>query len=257
MTTATIDPRIRARRISVSRAAGRRRLNRLLLATAVLALGAAAVATTFTPALDVDQVQVRGMYRTSVDAITGAAGVHPGDPMVWFDTGAAEAAVARLPWVEHVSVHRQWPGTVHITVSEREPAAALADPDGGWLVADGEGHVVAATREAPPDLIHLDGLVAAGAPGDVLEGDVLGPLAVAAAVPEVMAPQVASIGGTADAVEVRLTAGGVVQLGDGSDAGEKLLAAAAVLGAVAPGCVERLDVRLPTAPALVRAEGCS
>ena len=57
-------------------------------------------------------------------------------------------------------------------------------------------------------------------------------------------------------LEVALRAGGVIGLGGAEDAEAKWAAAAAVLASGGPDCVDRLDVALPAAPALVRVPGC-
>lgn len=256
MSTVAVDPRMRARRVGVARHAGRRRLRRLSWLVAAMVAAAAALAATWTPALDVDRVDIAGTYRTTPDEVVEAAGIAPGDPLVWLDPGAAEEAIARLPWIAEVTVRRRWPGTVEVEVIEREPAAAVATPDGTWLVADGEGRLVATADQLPADLVVVDGVVAEGVPGDDLDTIPAGLLAVAAAVPDALRPSVASVGGSPDAVEVRLDAGGILALGDATDADGKLRAAAAVLSTVPPGCVARLDVSLPSSPALRRVPGC-
>ncbi len=256
MSTVAVDPRIRARRVAVARDAGRRRLRRLQWLVGALVVAAAAVAVTWTPALDVDRVQVEGTFRTPPEEITDAAGVAPGDPLVWFDAGAAERAIARLPWIAEVRVDRRWPGTIEVAVVEREPAAAVATAEGTWLVADGTGRVVATSDAPPPDLMILDGVTAEGTVGDDLDQALADPLAVAAAVPSVLRDDLASVSGTGEAVEVRLDAGGIIVLGDAGEPEAKLRAAAAVLGAVRAACVGELDVSLPSSPALRRVPGC-
>ena len=89
MSTVAVDPRIRARRASVARDAGRRRLRRLLALAAVVGFALLALAATWTPALDIERIDVRGAAHTSSDAVIEAAGVAPGDPLAWFDVDAA------------------------------------------------------------------------------------------------------------------------------------------------------------------------
>lgn len=110
--------------------------------------------------------------------------------------------------------------------------------------------------EEPGDVALIDGVRSSAAVGEALDDSVGGALRVAAAIPEVLAPGVARIRLVGAGVELDLREGGVVVLADPQDAAEKLAAAAAVLAAVPDGCVERLDVSLASAPALVRAAGC-
>ena len=49
----------------------------------------------------------------------------------------------------------------------------------------------------------------------------------------------------------------VLVLGNGDDAAAKFLAAESILGGqVALNCLEKADVRVPSAPVIVRASGC-
>lgn len=256
MSTVAVDPRIRERRVTVARDAGRRRLHRLLVAAAVLLVGLLALGLTWTPVLDVEQVDVRGADRTAPEVITEAAGVAVGDPLAWFDTGAAEVAVAALPWVDEVTVTRAWSGAVGVEVTERVPAAALARADGAWALADGEGRVLATVDDQPQDVALVEGVTTSAPPGAQLDDEVLEALAVAAAVPAGIRAEVAAVQGAGADLEVVLRAGGVILLGGAEDVDAKLASAAAVLATVSVGCVDRLDVTLPAAPALVRVAGC-
>jgi cell division protein FtsQ len=256
MSTVTVDPRIRARRASVARDAGRRRLRRLLALAAVIGVALLALALSWTPALDIERIDVRGASHTSPAAVTEAAGITPGDPLAWFDADAAEQGIAALPWVDDVVITRSWTGEVGIEVTERTPVAGIVAPGGGaWLLVDGEGRVLATVGAEPTDVAVVDGVTASAEPGDRLD-DALGALAVATAIPEGLRPDVARVSGTGTEFEAALRAGGVIALGGPDEAEAKLRAAAAVLATVTPGCVDRLDVALPDAPALVRVPGC-
>lgn len=256
MSTVAVDPRIRARRVTVARDAGRRRLRRLLVAAAVLLVGLLALALTWTPALDVEQVDIEGAERTSAEAVAEAADVAPGDPLVWFDTAAAEAAVEALPWVDEATIQRTWSGSVTVEVTERAAVAALATPDGAWSLADGEGRVLATVDAEPTDVARVEGVTTSAPPGAQLDDEVLEALEVAAAVPSGIRAEVAAVQGSGAALVVVLRAGGEIVLGGVDEVDAKLDAAAAVLANVSPACVDRLDVTLPAAPALVRVPGC-
>jgi hypothetical protein len=67
---------------------------------------------------------------------------------------------------------------------------------------------------------------------------------------------VAALEDGSEGVALLLEAGGRVDLGRPDQARRKLASAAAVIEAVTAACVERLDVTLPSSPALVRAPGC-
>lgn len=256
MSTVAVDPRIRARRVSVARDAGRRRLRRVVAVGMVGALGLLALALTFTPLFDVEEVSVAGSARTGDDAVLEAAGVAPGDPLAWFDPGSARAALEALPWVASAEVRRSWKGSVAITVVEREAVAALVAPDGGYRLADGTGRVLATAPDLPGEVTLIEGIETAARPGEQLDGDAADVLAVAGGVPAALRPELATLVSGPDGVVGTLRAGGEILVGDPADADAKLAAAAAVLATVPPGCVDRLDVTLPSAPTLVRVAGC-
>jgi hypothetical protein len=88
--------------------------------------------------------------------------------------------------------------------------------------------------------------------------DVGDPLAlgVMAAVPVELRSRVGDVTEVDGEVAVVLRDGGQVVLGSSEDAPAKLAAAAAVLLTVPEGCVQRLDVSVASAPALVRVPGC-
>ena len=145
-----VDPRLRDRWIAARRAEGRRRLRLVLIAVGVVVALAVAWAAIASPFLDVDHIEVKGATQTSLADIERASGIGRGDPMVWIDTGEAVARIKALPWVQAAHVHREWPGTVAITVTERE-AVAWVDASGPTLV-DRSGRVLARVPEVPTDL---------------------------------------------------------------------------------------------------------
>ena len=73
MSTVAVDPRIRQRRVTLARDAGRRRLRRVMIGGVALVVGLVALGLTLTPALDVEQVEVGGAGPTSGEGVTGGA----------------------------------------------------------------------------------------------------------------------------------------------------------------------------------------
>lgn len=250
-----IDPRIRARRIEVRRHQGRRRLARLIEAGLVLLVGAAFAGALHTPLLDVDEVSVVGIRHLSADEVTSAAGVEPGTPLVAVDLRAAGERVAALPWVARVELHRGIDGVVTLAVTEREPVAAVAGPEGPVAV-DREGRVLG---PVPPDPGRpLPGLVV---PGAVPEAGRY--LAVRFDAALVLAEALtASVPGAVTAIDpeglaATLATGGEVRFGDADRLEAKLRSLATVLDQVDLACLAVIDVRLPGSPVLTREEGCS
>jgi len=262
-----LDPRMRARRIRVRRDAGKRRLRRLTLVLAVLALVVGAAVAARSPLLDVDRVAVTGAEQTSAEAVLRAAAVEPGEPLVSVDVDAAARRVEELPWVDRATVARRWPSTVDVQVSEREPVA-LAQVTGAHVaLVDVEGRVLAIERwpdaegapaeGAPAGLAGLAVLTDVDGPvveGGTLDHDAREALRVAVAVAERMPGAVASV---STELEAELADGGMIRFGDGEKLDAKVTAAKTVLDQVDLACLAVMDVRVPGSPALTRHQGCS
>ena len=114
----------------------------------MLVVGWAALASPF---LDVDHIVVRGNTRLTAAQVESASRIEHGDPMVWLDGRAAVAGVQALPWVRAAHVEREWPGTVKITITERQ-ATAWVDSGAGPALVDGTGRVLERLTEPPTDL---------------------------------------------------------------------------------------------------------
>lgn len=257
-TVVEVDPRMRSRRISVRRDAGRRRLRRITLVLALVAVVVLALVATRTPLLDVDRVNVAGIERTSVDDVRNAAGIRLGEPLLSIDPGAVAARVEELPWVASADVSRSWPSTVKIQVTEREPVAmvqvtndlaAMIDAD-GWVVGV-EAHAADSTDPAGP--LVLTGIEEPVAEGERLEAGARDALTVAVAAADRMPGIVAAVSTDLDA---ELVQGGAIRFGSLEDLDDKITAAMTVLGEVDTSCLQLLDVRVPGSPALTRNQRC-
>jgi hypothetical protein len=263
-----VDPRLRARRIEVRRAEGRRRLRRLLALVVVTTLCAAAWGISRSPLLDVDHIEVVGTDRLSVDAIVERSGIDIGDPLVDLDLGGARDTIAAMPWVESVDVTRSWLGTVVVEVVERRPAAVVHGADAAPMLVDPAGWILDVA--APSDRSTLPSIegVSARQVGERLDpADQVAVDLVVRAGPELM-QWVGAVTVADDGIWIELrpepvlAAGGTVghpgrvHLGDGRDLPDQLLAAETVLARVDLSCLAVIDVRVPASPVVRRAEGC-
>ncbi|MFN8017884.1 MAG: FtsQ-type POTRA domain-containing protein [Acidimicrobiales bacterium] len=246
-----IEPKLQARRIEVARDQGRRRLRRLGVLVLVLLLVVGAVALTQSPALDVDQVQVRGARRTDVAAIRTASGVRAGQSMVGVDPSAAAAQVEALPSVADAQVVRHWPGTVQIVVVERVPVAQVGEGSGAVLV-DRSGRALAAAPSSS-SLPVLSGRPAAV--GQQVSSARQAALAVVADLPRDLRRQVASARVTPTGVALELDDGIEVRWGDTSQATAKAEALRVLLEQADRPTIASVDVSVPRASTLKRQNG--
>jgi cell division protein FtsQ len=87
-------------------------------------------------ALRVRAIRFEGLSRASADELLALSPAKPGDPIAFVDVAAAEAALARHPWVKRVEVRRTLDRALRVSVEERRPAA-LVDLGGLYLVDEG------------------------------------------------------------------------------------------------------------------------
>ncbi len=110
-----------------------------LLTVAVVGLVAlAGWAVFFSSWLATEQVDVGGTEIVSSDEVRKVAAIDMGTPLVRVDLDAARDRIEELPAVDSATVHRSWPHTIEITVTERVPLATVPR-HGEWFAMDDEG----------------------------------------------------------------------------------------------------------------------
>jgi cell division protein FtsQ len=164
-----------------------------------------------------------------------------------------------LPWVDRVTVTRRWPDTVEVRIVEREAVAVAVAPDGERLAVTRDGMVAGPALSLDEELPTL-GLDPTVPPvvGRRLPDRIALAVQMVGALPESIASR--SNGSRIDAdgqVEVDLGLGAVLVLGDGEDAAAKFTVAETLLGGtVSTNCLQKVDVSVPSASVVVRADGC-
>ncbi len=237
-----MDRRVRARRVAVQRAAGRRRLHRLLLAGGILTTVLVAVAVALSPLLAVHTVVVDGAGTQRAD-ILRAAGVSSGKPILLLDAGAVAAAVEQVPGVASAHVTRHFPSTVTIQVALEPTVATVAAGPGRVALIDTDGQATAIVARAPAGLPVLAGALALRV-GRRVPAALAG---LAAALPATLRTRVSTLLAQPGGLTALVPGGPQLRFGDATDLAEKAQAAAAVLGAlVAPA--HYIDVSVPNAP---------
>jgi cell division protein FtsQ len=193
----------------------------------------------FTPVLGAHDVEVQGTQGLTPDEVRKVAAVEMGKPLLRLDTDEIAARVATLPRVAHVEVTRSLPGTVEITVSERNPVAFAQLPDGAHMV-DGIGMDYAVVPRPPLGLPSIE--VARIAPEDAATRavvDVLGKI------PQQLRERVVTLAARSPGdVQLKLNDGRLVKWGDAADSERKALVLAALL--TRPGRI--FDVAAPDLP---------
>lgn len=165
------------------------------------------------PVLGVRQVTVRGEVLLSEDQIRAAAAIVDGTPLVRLDTGAIRGRLEQLPEVESARVSVSYPSTVAIAVVERT-AVGFRTESGGIRLVDGSGVAFRTVAEAPAGLPQLPAPPPAGDWSPAEAAAALACAQVAAALPEPIRVQVASIDAqSANSVQLALADGRTVVWG--------------------------------------------
>lgn len=247
-----IDPRIRERRIEVSRRQGRRRLTVLLAILTVVGVLLLLVAATRSSLLDVDHIVIAGLNHTGADDVVHAARLDHHRLMIDVHADVMSRRIDRLPWVDRSHVDRGWPGTVRVTIRERVAVASLPAGGGGWALADRRGRVLARQAQPGTGLPQVTGGPPAGAVGSTVAGPNLDALAVAAALPTELRPKVPAVLLSPEGIELKLVPIGVAKLGSTDQLTAKLDAVITMMQRANLEHLAVLDVRVPSAPVLTR-----
>ena len=257
-TAAAVDPRMKARRIAVLRAQGRRRLHILATLAALALATAAAFGISRTPLMDVDRIAIGGAGADRSAEILKSAGLSTGMPMISADIEAAERSVASLPWVRSARVRRDWPGTVRIAVEPRVPVAAVPASGGRTALIDSHGYAIGWAPDAaePADLTRVS-VPFAGRLGDIhTAAD--GPLAVVAAMPDDLRAWMRTVTLDPDNehLGLQLSGGATVILGEPDLLEDKMNAVRAVLAGTELECITEIDVTMPDLATVTRHDRC-
>lgn len=245
MTSVPIDPRIRERRIEVIREAGRRRLRITLVVTSTIIVIGLAFLAVHSPLLNLDHVRVTGAERESAHDVQVAAQLHLGDPLLFIDTGAVARRIERLPWVETAVVHRDFPGTLTIAITDFAPSSYVRRSDGSAVLIASNGRAVALTRTAPAVGVEIRGERVPPAVGSLLSppeaADVM------PHIPQRLRALVSAID-VGDTFALELRSGGQVRLGTLDHLQAKGVAALGVIDHLAGQPFAYIDVSAPQAP---------
>jgi len=101
--------------------------------------------------LAIGEIAITGQALTSEQAIFDALGVEPHTSTVSFDVEAARQRIAALPSVASVSVRKNFPGDVTVTIVEKTPVARWRI-DGITFVVDASGEQIGEDHGAYADL---------------------------------------------------------------------------------------------------------
>jgi cell division protein FtsQ len=128
----------------------------LLAAGLVLAIvGGAVYGVWFSSWLAVERVEVSGAQTVADSDIRARSGIDDGQPLVRVDIDGAERRIGSLAVVKSVSVTRQWPHGILISIQERV-AIAVVEIGDQLRGMDADGVVFRDYKKAPPGLPRVE-----------------------------------------------------------------------------------------------------
>ena len=245
-----IDPRISARRATVRRDQGRRRLRLVIFAAGGLALLVASWFVIDSPLFSARHIAVTGNVHETAAQVVAQAGLASHPPLLDVDAGAAAARLEKLPWVRSASVEVAWPDSVRIVVTEEVPRLLVSVPGGSWATLSADGRVLSVTPGAEPGgLLLMTVPQAPGAPGTVLPArDDVG-LRVATTLPASFVAQVTAVtvepGGW---IQLSMTTPIAVDIGTAAQLTDKYEDVTSILAGATLHNGDVIDVSVPDAP---------
>lgn len=162
--------RVQHLRKIVRRKERRARLTKIIAVLLSLVCGVLALTAFFR----VEQLEVVGLTRYDTQEVLSTFGIRKGDNLFFCDSvGGQKRLLAQYPYFENVSVERDLPSRMVVTVEEAEPIAAVNGTQGGWFVLDKNCRVLERTdQEGAKDTAEVLGLRTAGAePGQTLPAE--------------------------------------------------------------------------------------
>jgi cell division protein FtsQ len=220
---------------------------RVIALVTVAVLAVCGVVVWFTPILGLGAVAVEGVDAAPVsDAVARqvheAVAVPDGTPLARIDLDGVRHRVMQIDAVAAVTVTRQWPHTLALTVTERV-AVATVQANGRWWLLDAAGTPFGQSPTRPADLMPVQ--LATPARGDRATRAVLGVLASLS--PEVRDRVAGLAAATAYDVTLFVKGGGTVIWGSDTDAAAKNAVIPALLASADLGVSgAAVDVSDPT-----------
>lgn len=157
----SMDPRVRARRIAVKRAQGRKRLVWVASVAAVVVVVVGVLAVFSSSLFAVDRVDVQGAPYTQArygDRLQVLIDEMMGEPVLLVDTKDIEERLEQFPWIERAFVTTDFPHRVLIDVRERQPLATFVGSDSRYRVIDRDGYVLDTLVGRPAGYMLIEGI---------------------------------------------------------------------------------------------------
>jgi cell division septal protein FtsQ len=249
-----MDDKIRLRRRSVYRQRGRRRVSIAFPVLVLVCAGAAFLWLQSSDVFAVKEIRASETSRVTQQELAQVTAGFLGESLLSLSTGAVQDALLALPYVRSAEVHRRFPNGLEIELEEYQPAARLETRDGEiWLMTDTGRVLEGAGADAFVDLplVVPDSSVALEpgeqAPTAISDALAVVPLLGAGSMGAYLPPVDRVTVSSAGSVEVDLSGGTQLRLGDPTRLMDKLMVAADIVEecAKAGKSIEYIDASVP------------
>lgn len=227
--------------------ADRRVVGPVTILTAV-ALGLGAWLLLNSGAFAVREIRVSGNDVLPTSEVLDEAGVEVGDNLFRLSPDAVEAALLRNAWIAGARVHRRWPSTLVLELTERRAVGWVEDGDGTVVLVAGDGTVLEDAAGRPGRLPSLGTVAPNLVPAAGWQGPPVA-VRVAASFPPSLRRLVAGIRVGEGGVRLRLRPGGSALYGQATALEAKNAALLSILRRD-DLVIDYVDLRIASAPAV-------
>lgn len=119
--------------------------------------------TTGNAGMSLRYVYLDGRKHASLEAVTAAIGLEPGDPILGVEVDEIKESLKNVPWIQDARIERKLPDTLIVYITERKPVA-IWQHKGKLRLVDGEGTVIEEGMASSKSFAHLMLVVGESAP---------------------------------------------------------------------------------------------
>ncbi|MEO6124636.1 MAG: FtsQ-type POTRA domain-containing protein [Ilumatobacteraceae bacterium] len=153
----SMDPRLRARRIAVKRAVGRRRLKWFVIGGVAVIVITAVLAVLGSSLFEVTTIHPSGVSANTKASYDAAVAQIEGHPILLVDTHKIESQLEKNPWISEARVSTDFPDSASIEIVERVPIATYQGADSRWRIIDVDGVVLTVIPGQPLEFMTISG----------------------------------------------------------------------------------------------------
>lgn len=208
----------------------------------------------------VNNVQVNGSEHLTSQEITSIAAVSDDSTLLRLDSAGIKERLEDNAWVQSASIHRVFPDTIVIDITEREPGAvAKINDKSNWVISTDGAWLSAATTddwENAMKIVDVSPSMPAPISGSMCaDGGIINALEILNSISDDLRSRIVSISAESSIkTSLNLEDGVTVAFGDSSDIDVKEAVINSLLSEYA-GKISYINVRVPTRPTYRMLEG--